>query len=137
LTEVIPSAEEFVRLRSSKDPAEYQRAAADNAPLNVWHDVLHRFPAYRRWVAHNKTVPIEILTILAKDSDSEVRWHVASKNKLTVELIEALADDPDETVRSRIVRHKRLPLSVLERMRHDPSEVVRAAAAERLSHWKH
>lgn len=54
---MIESADEFVRLRTSADPAEYQRAARDDATERTWRDVIARFPEMRFWVAQNKTVP--------------------------------------------------------------------------------
>ena len=41
---MITSAEEFRDLRLSEDPAEYDRAAMEEAPLQVWRDVISRFP---------------------------------------------------------------------------------------------
>lgn len=76
---VISSADEFVRLRDSADPAEYGRAARDEAPLEVWWDVCARFPDYRFWVAQNKTVPLEVLEVLRDDADGLVRWMVCRK----------------------------------------------------------
>lgn len=63
------TAKEFVRLRLSEDSADYLRAA------------------------HNKTVPIEVLAILARDPDARVRRWVATKNKLSPEFMMALAAD--------------------------------------------
>lgn len=62
---MIRSAEEFVRLRKSDQREEYERAANDSASIEVWRDVISLYPDMHRWVAHNKTVPIEILAILA------------------------------------------------------------------------
>ena len=76
---VIESAEEFVRLRSSEDPAEYNRAAHDSASVSTWLDVIERYPEMREWVAHNKTVPLEILEQLRNDPDERVRWMVLKK----------------------------------------------------------
>ncbi len=56
---MINSADDFVRLRCSEDRNEYERAAWDEAPLEVWLDVIERFPDMRFWVACNKTVPME------------------------------------------------------------------------------
>src|ERR1700722_5169753 len=111
---MIQSATEFVRLRSSQDPAEYARAAKESAPLDVWREVIEEFPEFRRWVAYNKTVPLDILLVLADDADPSVRWQVAAKNKLSPELLERLANDEDESVRQRVVRHKRLLNELLE-----------------------
>lgn len=66
---MIESADEFVRLRTSQDRAEYHRAAHDEATEATWIEVLERFPDMRVWVAHNKTVPLTILERLRHDSD--------------------------------------------------------------------
>ncbi len=76
---MIGSAEEFVRLRTSDDPAEYNRAARDQATESTWRDVIERFPDMRFWVAHNKTVPLSVLEILRQDPDDRVRDMVTSK----------------------------------------------------------
>jgi len=76
---VIESAEEFVRLRSSVDPAEYHRAAQEEASESTWLEVIDRFPDMRFWVAHNKTVPLSVLEILRHDPDDRVRHMVTSK----------------------------------------------------------
>ena len=130
---MIVTAEEFVRLRSSTDPAEYGRAATEEAPLEVWYDVIDRFPDYRQWVAHNKTIPMEILEVLATDPDWIVRTMVASKNKLTPELMALLARDPREAVRHTIAHHKRAPRELLEELRNDPWDAIRILANERLA----
>jgi hypothetical protein len=119
---MINSAEEFVRLRTSEDRAEYEKAAYDSATLEVWHEVLSRYPDMRKWVAVNKTVPLEVLSILARDEDVDVRWMVAMKRKLSAELFDLLSRDSDETVRVRIAYN---------RLAEDPSELVREALSNR------
>ena len=99
---MILSAEEFVRLRTSEKEEEYNLAAHSEAPMEVWLEVIEKYPGYREWVAHNKKVPIEILEILANDSDDRVRSTVATKRKLSPKLFQKLAKDPDEGVRQRI-----------------------------------
>ena len=42
-------------------------------------DVIDRYPAMRVWVAHNKTVPLEILEILRHDADEKVQGTVRQK----------------------------------------------------------
>ena len=129
---MIKSAEEFVRLRSSADPEDYRRAANERASMQVWHEVIQRYPEYRQWVAHNKSIPVEILTQLATDSDWRVRWQVASRRKTPPSVLEQLAGDPDEGVRQRVVRHHRLSVAVLRQLRSDPSAAVRDLAERRL-----
>jgi len=131
-SEVIESAEEFVRLRYSSIRDEYLRAATEPASIEVWLDVIDRFPDARLWVAQNKTVPTDVLSLLANDPGSKVRWMVAMKNKLTQELFEALSNDPDMTVRQRIACNKNVPPTVLAKLAQDPEELVSSAATRTL-----
>jgi hypothetical protein len=124
---MIHSAEEFVALRSSSLKDEYDRAAMEEAPISVWRDVISEFPEYRPWVAHNKTIPLEILEALC-EFDARTRWFVASKRKLSAELFERLSQDDDPDVRVAICANKKTPLEILEKMTHDSHEdVVRVA----------
>jgi hypothetical protein len=128
----IPSADEFVRLRSSSDPVEYHRAAHGHAELEVWWEVIRRFPEMRFWVAHNKTVPIEVLDMLASDPDDAVRTMVASKGKVTSEILRKLARDPNEGVRRHVVTHRDAPQDVLEALTTDSWDVIAGEARRRL-----
>ena len=128
----IVSAAEFVRLRTSADPLEYGRAAHAEMPADVWMTLISEYPDMRKWAAHNKTVPIEILTILASDPDRDVRRMVAVKRKLTPEILERLSDDEDEAVRRAVAQHRRTPRHVLVQLRDDPWQEIRRIAGERL-----
>jgi len=130
---MITSAEEFIRLRDSRDPDDYRRAANEAAPEEVWLVLVRGHPEHRRWVAHNKTVPVSILERLATDKDPEVRWVVASRRKAPPELLRVLANDPDETVRMRVASNANSPRPVLEELATDPSSTVREAACARLA----
>ncbi|KRE59425.1 hypothetical protein [Nostocoides sp. Soil756] len=125
---MIESAEDFVRLRTSNLRDEYLRAAEEEASTNVWIDVINRYPDMRSWVAHNKSVPIEVLALLAVDPDPAVRSVVATRRKLTPELFHKLGADPDEAVRARIAYNKKVPLEILEALAVDPAELVREGA---------
>jgi hypothetical protein len=129
---MILSAEEFVQLRTSVNPADYLRAASEEAAGGVWLEVIEQYPDMRFWVAQNKTVPVGILEKLAMDADARVRYMVASKNKLTPELLELLSRDPDPTIRERIARNKKCSKPVLERLSTDPTPAVASAAQEHL-----
>jgi hypothetical protein len=129
---MLRSAEEFVRLRTSDDLAEQRRAASEKASLDIWRDVLKRFPDLKEWVAHNKTVPHEILEELAADPAAGVRCVVASKRKLRPELQSILAADPDASVRHRVACNAKCVTSVLRRLAEDNEGFVREAASERL-----
>ncbi|MBF4164025.1 hypothetical protein [Nocardioides acrostichi] len=130
---MIESADEFVRLRTSAAPEDYRRAAHDAAPVRIWLEVIDRYPHMRPWVAHNKTVPIEILTVLASDSEAEVRCAVADKRKLTVGLFRQLAADPDEGVRTRVAYNRKAPVELLETLALDPAVLVHEAARSSLA----
>lgn len=124
---MIHSAEEFVRLRSGEDKDEYDRAAMEEAPLSVWRAVISSYPAYRKWVAHNKTIPLEILEELCT-CDSDVRVFVAMKRSLSAGLFQRLANDEDSVVRQQIAANKKAPREIVERLSHDADEDVARVA---------
>ena len=130
---MIVSAEEFVRLRLSDEHHEYARAANDNASESVWLEVIQEYPEMRKWVAHNKTIPISILQILANDVDSAVRSMVARKRKLPADIIERLAQDSDASVRFAIACNKSTPRYVLEMLLNDDWENIVERAGKRLT----
>ena len=119
-------------LTRSEIPEEYGRAAHDLAPLDVWKDVIRRYPDMKKWVAHNKSVPLEILEILARDGDPRVRSFVAMKRKLSRNLFDLLSNDPDASVRRGIACNRKAPREVIQRLSRDPVQFVREAAAGRL-----
>ena len=80
-------------MRTSDDPAEYGRAAGDAASVETWLDVVDRFPDMRVWVAHNKTVPLEVLEALRHDPDERVRRTVLQKRSWA-------RAHPDDTARA-------------------------------------
>jgi len=129
---MIESAEEFVYLRNSEVIEEYGRAANEEASLDTWQEVIMRYPEMKKWVAHNKSVPLEILRILAADSDRDVRWVVATKRKLSKELQLQLARDCDEGVRNRIAYNTKAYKEPLELLTHDNFESTKKKAIERL-----
>lgn len=133
LPSVLTDAEEFVHLRTSEDPDSYRRAAHDTASLDTWFDVIERYPEMRFWVAQNKTIPHEILRVLASDEDWKVRSMVARKRKLEPGILDELAADPNDAVRESVARHRNTPRLTLEKLAAgDPWSEVRRIAQERL-----
>lgn len=124
---MITSAEEFIRLRDSDEKLEYDRSAMDEAPLSVWYEVIEKFPEYSRWVAHNKTVPLEVLERLA-EADDMTKQFVARKRKLSHSLFERLADDDSRTVRIAIAANRKAPMYILQKLLCDEDESVSSAA---------
>ncbi|MET8853864.1 hypothetical protein [Amycolatopsis sp. NPDC004625] len=128
----IRSAAEFISLRDSEDPELYRRAAHDDAPIDVWRDLVDHYAGYRKWVAHNKTVPADILHVLATDEDQEVRFFVAMKRRLPLEILDTLSRDTDDGIRLRVARNKTTSQEILWRLAKDPSKSVRDAVHDRL-----
>ena len=77
---MIKNAEEFVKLRESEKEEEYQRAAREAASTEVWQEVIEKYPHMKKWVAYNKTVPNEILEILAEDIDLFLRYNNSQRS---------------------------------------------------------
>lgn len=128
---MIKSAEEFIRLRTSTIPEEYGRAGREEAPDEVWIELIEKHPEMRVWVARNRTISFELQTLLAQDKDSHVRSSIASKYPLDRSLYEILSKDKDEGVRTIIAYNKRVPLDILIKMANeDPEEWVRTKAME-------
>jgi hypothetical protein len=130
---MITSAEEFLRLCSSTNPDEYRRAAHEHAPETVWHDIIAQYPEMRSWVAHNKTVPIEILDILSIDSHPHVRMVVATKRKLPEPLQLRLAHDCDSGVRYQLACNAKVTRNTLRILANDEELFIREKAQQRLT----
>lgn len=124
---MIKSAEEFIKLRDSEAKIEYDRSAMDEAPLSVWLEIIDKHPEYGKWVAHNKTAPLEVLERLAH-SDDMTRQFVARKRKLSQPLFERLADDNCSTVRIAIAANRKTPIHILQKLLLDEDESVASAA---------
>ncbi len=43
------------------DPTENSRAEEHDAPSEVWENVIANHPQMKRWIAFNRTVPLELL----------------------------------------------------------------------------
>lgn len=134
---MIKSAEEFVKLRSSEKIDEYLKAAWDDAPLEVWLEVIKNYPDMREWVAHNKSIPVEIMEILADDADERVRFNVATKNRLPEHLQLKLANDSESSVRQRIVYNKKATFQVICILLNDEDEDIRILAKNRIDEGRY
>ena len=129
---MINSAEEFLHLRSSEKQEDCNRAAHDEAPIEVWHDVINKYPDLCFWVAQNKTVPLEILEILSKIQDPKVRGMVARKRKLSKDIMLSLANDEDASVRNGVASNTKVSNEILKHLSNDPVKFVRENAAGKL-----
>jgi hypothetical protein len=127
---MITSAEEFVRLRTSEIKEEYDRAAHEDAPDEVWLEVIERYPDMRVSVAYNKTIPDSIIEILSNDPDDRVRWFIAQKRKTPPAILEKLARDADAGIRNTVAINRKTPAYILEMLLNDEwDQVVENARA--------
>lgn len=117
----------------SEDPADYRRAAGATAKLEVWLEVVHTMPDMRFWVAHNKTVPLPVLEVLAQDADPRVRSMVAAKRSLSPELALQIAADPEPSVQAALARNRGPAIgeAVLKLLARASSELVTQALTSR------
>jgi hypothetical protein len=127
---MIFDAKEFIRLRTSEDVCEQNRASHEAADELVWLDVIQKFPKMKKWVVHNKTVSIAILKLLACDENVQVRRAVARKRKLNFELFALLAADRDEGVRHDIASNANCPANIRARLAIDSVAFVANAVRE-------
>lgn len=130
---MITSAEEFVNLRSSNDPQQQEQASRDSAGIDVWIDVINRFPDLKFWVVHNKTIQIELLEILVDDDDPNVRSAVARKRKINDVIFDKLAADPDEEVRYALLCNTKITKEQIKKIKADDSEWLKAKLIERFA----
>jgi hypothetical protein len=128
----ISSAEEFVRLRSNKILEEYASAAWAKASDDVWLEVIQKYPEYARWVAHNKSISLEIIRVLAVHPDDGVRSFIAAKRKTPPAVLWMLAKDKVDSVRARVVNNAKTSKEILEFLLNDPWENIRERAQQRL-----
>jgi hypothetical protein len=122
---MIESAQEFIRLRNSEIPAEYNRSAHEEASDQTWLDVIDNFPEYKIWVVHNKTVPLSILEKLVSDFDPNVRCEIARKRKVNQLIISILSVDKDEQVRIALASNTKIRTSDLVKINRQGSEWFR------------
>src|SRR5688572_8266258 len=105
---MIRSAEEFIKLRTSESMEEQDRATHDHADLKTWNDIISKYPDYKEWVIHNKTIQIEILEDLTSDPDPKVRSAIARKRKINDKIFRLLSVDKDEGVRYALISNTKL-----------------------------
>lgn len=96
-------------------------------------EIVEEHPDYKKWVVHNKTVPIEILEILTLDINPDVRSAVARKRKLSDKIFKALSVDADENVRYALMCNTKLNHGQLRQIKVDDSEWLISQLRERLA----
>lgn len=129
---MISSADEFMRLCTSDKREDYVRATHDEAPEEIWLEVINRYPEMKPWVAHNKTIPLNVIRILSRDDDPAIRTFIAMKRRCPHDILGELSRDPDESVRNAVALNKKTPREILERLAMDEWEVCASNARANL-----
>lgn len=78
--------------------------AWDEAPLDVWQEVIQKYPDMSFWVAQNKSVPVEILSILASDPEFFVRQRIAYNKKATFKALQILSHDNNDELSTHALK---------------------------------
>lgn len=125
---MIYSAVEFVGLRKKND----RRSVVDEAPEEVWLEVIEKFPSMREWVAHNETVRGPVLELLSRDPDEFVRREVASRPMAGEKILMNLAQDSSEGVRLDVLNNPTVTQNVLKILQNDPVQHIKKAAQQKL-----
>lgn len=128
----IESASDFAALMESDDPEHHNLARSSAATVEVWREVIHKYPEHKFWVTLNHQIPMLILDELSTDEDVSIRMAVARKRKLTPEIIERLAKDESADVRRAVAYHPKIAIHFLEELLTDQEEIVRKVARWRL-----
>ncbi|MFH9549569.1 hypothetical protein ACIBAH_11790 [Streptomyces sp. NPDC051445] len=129
---MIESAEEFVRLRTSGDSADLRRTKQEDAPLDVWLDLVQNHPDMRFWVTFNRHVPPEVLRLLVRDDDWRVRANIAGRKGAPQDVLDALSRDDHDAVVSSTASNPGTPTDALTRLSRHSWQDVRERALEQL-----
>ncbi|GAA5482582.1 hypothetical protein Hsar01_01805 [Haloferula sargassicola] len=129
---MISTAQEFLALMRSEDPDDYHRFRYDEAPIEVWREIITRYSLANEWVARNKTAPVEILEAISSDPRVVVRTEVAMTRRITPDIQARLAVDSDASVRNALANNAKVSESILEQLSEDSEEFVRDTALRRL-----
>lgn len=130
---MIETVDEFIRLVESDDPVDRRRAAWEGTNLGVWMTLITHHPEMHFWVAHNRTIPSEVMRELASDDDWRVRDRIATKNSCPSEILEILSHDSHDAVASAVAGHPNTPSSALRRLAEYPWSQVRNRAIQQLA----
>lgn len=118
---MIKTAKEFIQLRQSENTEDQYRASHDLAEMDVWLEIIDIYPEFKKWVIHNKTIPIEILETLCHDNDPNVRSEVARKRKINDKIFNALSIDVDENVRYALMCNTKLTIEQIKKIKVNDS----------------
>ena len=125
---MIDNIKEYINLADSNNLEDNNRTKMEQLSSEVISEIIHNYPERKAWLVHNKHIPIDVLRILCTDSNSDVRFTVAMKNKNDRYIFETLMKDPDFSIRMAVVRNKKTPMDLLRRMADDKSDKISTEA---------
>lgn len=124
----IESIQEFHQLWEAGDKALFRAPLPDD----VARQAIEHSPEARMCVAMNKTISDEILRLLARDEDEQLRRGIAQKRKTPADVMMDLARDPSASVRSEIAGNAKAPLEPLRLLADDEVDWLREQVRKRL-----
>lgn len=130
---MITSADEFYSLRKSNNPNDYARAANEDISFDTCFEIISKYPDMKKWVIHNKKVPLEILRLFLNDPDDDLRLTLAMKRKLDESIFSVLSEDENFSIRLAIVRNPKVPIHILQKLVDDKEEYIALEAKKKLS----
>lgn len=128
---MIENPGEFHRFWMSGNPMLRHKLTHDEASVETWRAIVMSLPEARSTVARNKTLPAEILVMLARDEDPLVREEVAGRRGIPVEAQMILVDDAVMLVRHRLAFNASVGDELRARLVEDRDPTVRSAASLR------
>ncbi|WP_157632081.1 hypothetical protein [Variovorax sp. CF313] len=130
---MIETAQEFVFLCCSKNDSDIARSLSEEASLDVWKDLIFNFKSHQIDVAQNRTIPSEVMRILAAQGDEVVRSILAEKRRLPPDLFDLLSKDPSSLVRKKVAANKKTSIDIVRGLVDDVDEEVARVAEFQLN----
>ena len=84
-------------------------------------------------MAQNRTIPSEIMRILAAQGDEVVRSILAEKRRLPPDLFDLLSKDPSSLVRKKVAANKKTSIDIVRSLVGDVDEEVARVAEFQLN----
>ena len=132
VSKLIHNASEFIDTLENPESSDHALIRFGMASTTTWLEIIQHSEDAAVWVALNKTIPVEVIEVLAQHSSARVRRFAAAKNRITPELILLLSTDSDPSVRLRIAIHKKTGAEILRQLLRDDWEQVVETARKRL-----
>ena len=132
VSKLIHNASEFIDALENPESTDHSLIRFGTASIETWLEIVRHSEDAAVWVALNKTIPVEVIEVLANHASARVRRFAADKNRITPELIVLLSTDSDPSVRLRIANHKKTGAEILRQLLRDDWVEVVATARKRL-----